>query len=175
MLNKKYAIDDFYIGQLYSFNDISNKAIRTDSFFQNERQCMGFLTLFFKKNNGYLCLHDGMFYSTYDSIYLENLVSLSFVLPKFDFNIASLISFGDAILLFDALFKKENNDIFNMYSRTLFDINDFLVGPLNLYCGYGKNYGKYNYYNLIRDRLLFKNKAKLLMFQKIFLKKKLMR
>lgn len=172
MLKKeRYNINKFYVGELYlshqmsykdgnefydyienikkmsliSFNggirfqkDIFNRYID----FEKNKAYEGVLTVFYKSREGYLCLHDGKTYMPNDDSFCENLIPLSNLLPKINFNIPNEISIKEATSLFDFLFKKKNKTL----SDVKYDVDNFYVGDFILHEGYLPKNDKNNRY-----------------------------
>lgn len=130
--NAKYPITNFYIGELYLYKQFGNLLagncvkegqnkinafnqsgainFQQDSIskyidWEERREYTGFLTLFYKQGNQYICLHDGKIYKPNQPNIIDNLVLLSDLLPKIDANRITKISMHDALELFDTLFK----------------------------------------------------------------------
>ena len=84
-------------------------------------------TLFYKLDNGkYLCLHNGETYSYLGSDYFENIKPLKDLLPKLGCDYPKAISLYEA----SSLFKKALEH--KLYDKTLFDINKFYTGTIDL-------------------------------------------
>lgn len=188
MLKKeRYNINKFYVGELYLSHQTSYKGgnefsdyiesikklsllsfnggirFQKDIFsryidFEKNKAYEGVLTIFYKSREGYLCLHDGERYIPNDDSFCENLIPLSNLLPKIDFNIPNEISIKEAICLFDFLFKKKSK----ISNSSKYDINDFYIGCLTLHDGYLPNCNKinrYRYDNLALKYMLINSEA----------------
>lgn len=154
--NKGYNIEEFYIGELYlytnfakflseSYNPKNQSKINTFAQsrainfqqdmesryidWENGREYAGFLTIFYKQGNKYVCLHDGISYEINGSCFIKNLVPLNELLPKVNSKVESCISIARALELFDILFKKEESQLYNENKQS---ISDFYVGDLVL-------------------------------------------
>lgn len=154
----EYPITDFYIGELYLYKKFGNiltgesiqdGEIRIKKFAQTgaisfqkdlvsqyidwekEIEYTGFLTLFYKQNEKYICLHDGKIYVLNNPNIIDNLVPLKDLLPKIDEKKIPRISMYNALELFDILFK-ENNTEQSLYIENKHKISDFYVGDITL-------------------------------------------
>lgn len=152
----KYLIENFYIGELYLYTQFAGvtKGLyvptgleQIESFsktgainFQNDmvsryidwenmREYTGFLTIFYKEGNNYICLHNGKTYQLGTSIIIDNLTMFNDLLPKIDSKRLSKISMYDALELFDLLFRETEN---KLYKETDRSVTDFYVGDLTL-------------------------------------------
>lgn len=152
----KYPITKFYIGELYLYTQfagmthssyIPSGLEKIESFsktgainfqpdmisryidWENKREYIGFLTIFYKEGNNYICLHDGKKYQLDDSIIIDNLTPINELLPKIDNKRISKISMYDALELFDILFNESENQLYVGPDRS---ITDFYVGDLTL-------------------------------------------
>lgn len=156
--NIKYSINNFYVGELYLYkqfanilaeNSISEGEQRIEQFNQSgainfqkdvlsryidweeKREYTGFLTVFYKQDNKYICLHDGKIYQHNQPNMIENLVLLSDLLPKIDAHRITRISMYDALELFDILFSKSFNESkFYIYKKQ--PKSNFFVGDIRL-------------------------------------------
>lgn len=154
-INKKYNIEEFYIGELYLYTNFANfispyyntnQQNKIESFsktgainfqqdearkyidWENKREYTGFLTIFYKKDNKYICLHDGVSYYIDGNNFIENLIPLNQLLPKINTNKISEISITNALELFDILFKQQ----VNLYNKEKYPITDYYIGNLVL-------------------------------------------
>ena len=156
--NKKYNIENFFVGELYLYTNFAN--FISDSYdpqtknqvinflqsgainFQTDmesryidwdsgREYTGFLTIFYKKGNRYLCLHNGISYELNGSNFIENLIPLNEILPKINAEIMPSITIDRALQLFDILFKETKEDI-KLYSERKEALSDFYVGDIIL-------------------------------------------
>lgn len=181
--NKKYNIEDFYIGELYIGDlglysativvdtiqngaiDIQDRLLIKHYDKDRHRYYDILLTIFHKYNNEYTCLHNGKTYTQEGTDYCKSLISLKDLLPKVSYNIPEYLSFKEPYHIFDKLFKnRKAQKIANSHNKTPYDINDFYTGNLNLYEGFileesGSHY-PYTYYNLPELRILFESDAK---------------
>lgn len=177
----KFNIKNFYIGELYlsnrfgnlfaptkltkkdinelikHYNIVENGAINIEEQYVNYDARVTYkrvLTIFYKGYDEYLCLHNDEKYTVDSTDFYDNLIPLSALLPKIDFNIQEYITFDEAIILFNNIF---NNNICHM-GKIEFDINDFYVGILNLYTSSPRiENNKKIYYNLSQRKMLYKN------------------
>lgn len=156
--NKKYNIEDFYVGELYLYSNFANFTSRlynpenqekinifthTDAInFQQEplskyidwetgREYTGFLTLFYKQGNSYICLHDGNIYRLKGIIRIDNLIPLNNLLPQINSKIPTTISIQKALQLFNILFK-ENQEEIQLYNDNKENISNFYIGEITL-------------------------------------------
>lgn len=156
--NKNYNIDEFFVGELYLYTNFSNFISEcydplnrnyVDNFsnsgaicfqqdiisryidWEKKREYTGFLTIFYKQGDKYICLHDGKTYKLNGSNFIENLTPLRELLPKINTEILSKITIPKAMQLFDTLFKvtKSANKLHNEQKEA---IKDFYVGDLTL-------------------------------------------
>ena len=154
----EYPIIDFYVGELYLYKKFGNLLtgesiqdgeIRIQKFsesgainfqhdlasqyidWEKEIEYTGFLTLFYKQNGKYICLHDGKTYDLSSLIIIDNLVLLKDLLPKIDNKKISRISMYDALELFDILFKEDSIEQ-SLYLENKHKITDFYVGDITL-------------------------------------------
>lgn len=154
----KYPISNFYVGELYLYTSFGNLMSGSDTIigreqiesfsqtsaigfqkdllskyvdWENRREYTGFLTIFYKQDNQYICLHDGKTYILNSPYIIDNLVPLSDVMPKRDVTSISKISMYDALELFDILFVEEDRKQ-TMYRNTEMPITDFFVGDIAL-------------------------------------------
>lgn len=131
---------------------------------QTGRRQSGILTIFYKENDNYVCLHNGQSYSLTSEDYIENLVPLATLLPQVDFNIPHSLTVSKALLVFDELMAKGTQQkLITKFHNSFHDIQDFYVGNLNLCSGFSadKSGIKYKYYNLPRRYILYKSSARL--------------
>lgn len=157
--NKKHPISNFYVGELYLYTTFGNllsidssitfgkekienfKNSGAISFqrdlisrytdWENRREYQGFLTIFYKQGDKYICLHDGVTYELNGAILLENLVPLKELLPKINEKNISTISTNGALKLFDILFRKTKDESI-LYEEKEELISDFYVGDLSI-------------------------------------------
>jgi len=156
--NNKYNIGDFYVGELYLYTQFAGmtkgtyipnglEKIQTFSLsgaihfqkdllsryidWENGREYTGFLTIFYKQGNKYICLHDGNSYELNSPNIIDNLIPLNELLPKVDTNQISKINVEQALGLFDILFKKNIEDS-KLYIGNSFPTKDFYVGDISL-------------------------------------------
>ena len=89
------------------------------------------LTLFYKIDDKYYCIHNGNTYKLDNNgdTFCNDLVKLKDVVPKFGYNLPDRISYLKAVLIFNSLFKKFN---IRMFNNDKFNINDFYIGGLDL-------------------------------------------
>lgn len=154
----EYPIIDFYIGEIYLYTKFGNllegETIqeceeRIKSFqkagainfqkditsryidWEQEREYTGFLTIFYKQDNKYICLHDGKIYQKNSDTIIDNIIPLKDILPKIDKKYPSRISMYDAIELFDNIFQ-DDLSIPIMYQEKNKPITDFFVGDIVL-------------------------------------------
>lgn len=157
--NKRHPISNFYIGELYLYTTFGNllsidESItfgkeKIESFrnsgaisfqkdlisrytdWENRREYEGFLTIFYKQGDKYICLHDGAIYELNSSVLLENLIPLKELLPKINEKKISTISMNKALELFDILFKRDKDESI-LYEETEEKISDFFIGDIQL-------------------------------------------
>lgn len=152
----KYPIVNFYIGELYLYTQfggmtkgtyIPNALEKIESFsktgainfqpdmisryidWENRREYTGFLTIFYKEGNNYICLHDGKTYQLKGATIIDNLTPLKDLLPKIDSKRINQISMYDALELFDIIFNQKENQFYTEKDQ---NIADFYVGDLTL-------------------------------------------
>lgn len=153
----EHPINRFFIGEIYLYTKFGNllqgETIeeceqRLDQFKQSgainfqkdplskyidweeKKEYVGFLTIFFKQDNKYICLHDGKTYQKQDNI-IDNIIPLTDILPKINKKYKSRISIYQALELFDMLFKEEFISPI-MYQEQPKPITDFYVGDIIL-------------------------------------------
>ncbi|MBQ2872916.1 MAG: hypothetical protein IJE89_02845 [Bacilli bacterium] len=154
---KKHPIKDFYIGEIYLYQQFANLlSIETDvknnnsikqNFplsgaidfqrdlisryidWENRRTYEGFLTIFYKQGDKYICLHNGVTYELGTPIIIENLIPLTELLPQINTNAITEISLAQALDLFDTLFKEDESIL---YSEKEELTSDFYVGDIVL-------------------------------------------
>lgn len=157
--NKKYPISNFYIGELYLYTTFGNLLSidssitlgkeKIESFknsgainfqrdlisryidWENKREYQGFLTMFYKQGDKYICLHDGVTYELNSPVFLENLIPLNELLPKINEKNIPAISMDRALELFDILFKKSKDESI-LYEEREELTSDFYIGDLSL-------------------------------------------
>lgn len=175
--NKNYNIDEFFVGELYlytnfanfiseSYNPLNRNYVNNFSKsgaicfqqdiisryidWEEKREYTGFLTIFYKQKDKYICLHDGNTYQLNGSNFIENLAPLSELLPKINTELITTITIPKALQLFNTLFKttKDENKLYNEQKEA---IKDFYVGDLTLRKIYHQENNpdsKYMYINL---------------------------
>lgn len=180
---EKYDINNFFVGELYlsynvdgllsvdtigkhskEFNKISDMYKTSAIKFQKTllrryKNYEGFLTVFYKVLDKYMCLHNGVLYELKGIDFCDNLISLSELLPKLSYSIPKKISINEAICIFNSLFKNKKGIKLN---NSKYDINDFYVGNLILHEGILPNnnrYNRYQYISLARQYILYNNGA----------------
>jgi hypothetical protein len=115
ILKSNRAID-FTSSDVLSYRiDLDNKLVYT-----------GYLCLFYKFHNQYLCLEDFNLYSEVGKDFYKNLVPLSSLLPKVDYEFPSNLSIKEGLKLFNILFKSPES----LYKSSLHNKTDFYVGNL---------------------------------------------
>ena len=121
------------------------------------------LTVFYKDKDEYLCIHNGEIYKLDGIDFCDNLVSFKNYLPKYSFNISKKLTLEEVLYLFNLLFtKRTRNKLTCVYNDSdKYDIDDFFVGNINLYCGFTRSRIK-TYANLQEKYLLSRNGARLL-------------
>lgn len=156
--NNKYSIEDFYVGELYLYNNFGNLLSPTAVLdgkdkmkkleesgainfqkdlisryidWDNRREYNGFLTIFYKQNNEYICLHNGISYRENGANIIDNLIPLNELLPKIDCFEITKLSFEQAINLFGILFETKSDET-RLYRGSEMPLSDFLVGDLSL-------------------------------------------
>lgn len=180
---KKYDINNFYIGELFigvpfSYIYLNNKhqetekkdclldiqklqinhAINCDDIFRyinhdKKIRYTHFLALFYKTNQGYLCLQNNKVYNTEGSDFCKNLYQLKNFLPKTDFNSNDNLTISQALKLFRYLYQNKNN---RLYKKKLYKIEDFYIGELNICTSFiNKIYrDRFNYLNVAQIKML---------------------
>jgi len=155
--NKKYNIEEFYIGELYlytnfanfisnTYNPKSNNQVQIFSQsgainfqqeeisryidYENGREYTGFLTIFYKQGNKYICLHNGNSYQINGANFIKNLLPLTELLPKVNSKLLPEINPTRALELFDILFKSNNEE--QLYNCSEQPLSDFFIGDLVL-------------------------------------------
>lgn len=189
--NNKYNIEEFFVGELYlytnfanyiseSYNPINQNKVNTFSQsgainfcqeesrkyidYENGREYTGFLTIFYKQGNKYICLHDGISYELKGANFIENLVPLNELLPKINTEILSEISIPRALELFDILFKQQTT----LYNKEKQPISDYYIGDIVLKETYHQETlpdSKYTYINLPHHIILDKSNLAFQTFQ----------
>lgn len=184
--NKKYNIEEFFVGELYLYTNFANFIYESynpqnrnyvDNFshsgainfqqdlisryidWENKREYTGFLTIFYKLGDKYICLHDGKPYKLNGSNFIENLIPLSTLLPQINTHLLPEITISKALQLFDILFKNTKDDI-NLYDETKEKIQDFYIGDIILKEIYHQESlpdSKYQYINLPHHIMLDKS------------------
>lgn len=156
--NKKYNIENFFIGELYLYSNFANFTSRLynednqDSInifseteainFQKEplsryinwdagREYTGFLTIFYKQGNNYICLHNGKSYRLKSDTFIENLIPLNNLLPKVNSKLEPNISIDKALELFNILFKSTEEES-SLYNDNKHNTQDYYIGDLLL-------------------------------------------
>ena len=89
------------------------------------------LTLFYKEDDNYYCLHNGNTYKLDNNgdTFCSDLIKLKDIVPKFGYNLPNQISNYKAKSIFNGLFK---NFKINMFNNDKFNLNDFYIGSLDL-------------------------------------------
>lgn len=163
--------DEFYnkIKELYKNGAIKFHENMIERFVDwNERRAYeGILTIFYKDDEECICLHNNKCYKqkddkqNHDDFY-ANLMPLSTLLPKVDYNIPNEITKNGAMELFDLLFRKKLfESVGSLYYKSNHNINDFYVGTFNLCAGFlpnndERNY-RFQYTNVAEKAILQKN------------------
>ena len=154
----QYPITNFFVGELYLYTKFGNLVSGEDFQnckksldvmlnseaicfqkdlisryidWENSREYIGFLTIFYKQDNKYICLHDGKIYTLNSSNIIDNLVPLNELLPKIDKKSLTRIGMCEALELFDVLFKEEISEV-ELYKDNNKPITDFIVGDIAL-------------------------------------------
>jgi len=97
----------------------------------------GHLTIFYKQNDNYICLHNENAYRLTGEDFCDNLYRLDSILPKISYNYPKEISTKNALKLFKQLFDK--NYIYKQekfYNYNPYKLEDFYVGSLAFCCDY---------------------------------------
>ena len=143
--------------------DFQKDLINSYTNWENRRSYQGVLTIFYKKDDKYISLHNGMAYDSFGDDFCDNLVPLLELLPKVDFNKPTTISTKEAIKFFDILFKKSRfNRADKLYNQIEHSTQDFYVGNLNLYKGFlpdNKRENRYQYSDLSQKYVLYRSNA----------------
>ena len=154
----EYPITSFFVGEIYLYTKFGNLLKgettneceeRLKSFqasgainFQKDslsryidweetRKYTGFLTIFYKQDNKYICLHDGKVYHKNEATIIDNIIPLTDILPKLEKKYQPRISMYDALELFDNLFQEDLTAPI-MYQEENKPITDFYVGDIVL-------------------------------------------
>lgn len=91
----------------------------------------GYLTIFYKQNNNYVCLHNGNTYRLAGEDFCENLFRLDKLLPKISYNCPKEISNKGALKIFGQLFDKNYDyKTEKFYTSESYKLDDFYVGSL---------------------------------------------
>lgn len=156
--NTLLNIDDFFVGELYLYKSFGNfingvnseeeirimenfSLTRAINFQQdlisryidwdNLREYNGFLTIFYKHDDNYICLHDGNSYKLNSKYIIDNLVPLRDLLPKIDTPQIENINFYQALNVFDLLFQKESDET-RLYLNHCINTSKLYVGDISL-------------------------------------------
>lgn len=158
---EKYDINNFYIGELcltqkidttsYLRSKYPEKLIKKKNLlikgainlqknnfsedamsFERREKYYKVLTIFYKYNNNYLCLHDGNIYGISTIDFCNNLIKLPVMLPKIGYNIPEKLTFKETLLIFENLFEPTIS-LEKMYNNDKYKINDLYIGNLVLY------------------------------------------
>ena len=156
--NNFLNIDNFFVGELYLYKSFGNfingikpeeeikiienfTSTRAINFQQdlisryidwdNLREYNGFLTIFYKQGDNYICLHNGKSYKLNGKYIIDNLVSLKELLPKIDTLQINNINFVQALNIFDLLFQKEADET-RLYLNRNIDTSKFYVGDISI-------------------------------------------
>lgn len=178
---KKYNIENFYIGELYigipfsytyylyaekerieTLMDIKLLKIN-DAIFCNDNsryidhdkkiEYIRFLALFYKTNQGYLCLQNNKIYDTAGNDFCKNLYPFKKFLPKVDFKGSNTFSMNQALDLFCYLYHDKNN---RLYKKVDYKVEDFYTGELNICTSFTDklNKKKFECLNLAQIKML---------------------
>jgi len=91
----------------------------------------GYLTIFYKQNDNYICLHNGDMYKKEGRDFCENLYRLDTILPKLSGDYPKIISTNKAKKIFKQLFDKNYEfKTEKLYTNDLYNLNNFYVGSL---------------------------------------------
>lgn len=91
----------------------------------------GYLTIFYRQNNNYICLHNGNLYRLNGEDFCENLFRLDKLLPKISYNCPKEISNKGALKIFGQLFNKNYEyKTEKFYTCGSYKLDDFYVGSL---------------------------------------------
>ncbi len=91
----------------------------------------GYLTIFYKQNDNYICLHNGNTYRLTGEDFCENLFRLDNLLPKVSYNCPKEISNKDALRMFAQLFNEDYEyKTEKFYTCEPYKLDDFYVGNL---------------------------------------------
>lgn len=156
--NNLLNIDDFYIGELYLYTSFGNfinginpqeEIKKIDNFaltgainfqqdlisryvdWENLREYIGFLTIFYKQDDNYICLHDGNSYKLNGKYIIDNLIPLRELLPKIDTPQIEYINFVQALNIYNLLFQKESDET-RLYLNHCINSSKFYVGDISL-------------------------------------------
>ena len=152
----KYPIEKFYVGELYLYKlfaglsngeTIANGEKRIEELstssaicfqqdeesryidWDNKREYIGFLTIFYREGKNYVCLHNGKTYQLNGPIIIDGLTPLSDLLPTIDTKSRRYITMYEGLYLFDILFDQRENQL---YLGKEFPKKNFYVGDLIL-------------------------------------------
>lgn len=121
--------------------DIQRKIIMNGAIDINKHFCLntdngfrwykGFLTIFYRQDNNYICLHNGNYYRLTGEDFCENLFRLDKLLPKISYNCPKEISTRRALIMFEQLFDKNYEyQTEKFYNNQSYKLDDFYVGCL---------------------------------------------
>lgn len=154
----EYPITSFFVGEIYLYTKFGNllrgetakeceeriKSFQTSGAinfqknslsryidWEERREYTGFLTIFYKQDNKYICLHDGKIYHKNEGTIIDNIIPLTDILPKLEKKYQPRISMYDALELFDNLFQEELPAPI-LYEEKNKPITDFFVGDIVL-------------------------------------------
>lgn len=126
--------------------------------YDNKCQYKGVLTIFYKENDEYICLHNQMAYDSDSIDFYDNLIPLGDLLPKVDFSFTKEISAREALKTFDSLFKSNAEKTDKLYNKIEHPMQEYYVGNLNLYEGFlpdNNRRNRYQYSNLPQKYVLY--------------------
>ena len=178
--NKLYSLNDIYIGEVYfpitdkttieNSKIISNGALEVTPKDKNLKLANGedyfvLLSIFYRYNRNFICLHDGQVYSSKKNINgprLETVVPITELLPKLGGFIPKRVTLSSLLSIFNNLFKSEyigNNRVEKMNSDRKYKKSEFFRGTLTLFTGESKESlpEQYKLYNLPNRVILDNN------------------
>lgn len=106
--------------------------IKTNS--KNKIKKHKIITLYYKINDKYICLHDNNIYYNNGLYYYNNLIEFKVLLPKISYYIQEEITILDSLIIFDKIFNKQIS-LEQIYNNDKYDIKDYYIGTFLIYTG----------------------------------------